>query len=258
MPESTSVRQLVVEADRELFSEHDTRVLRRSFAADFVEHSPLVADGLAGLGTLVEEAGPSLRHDVARVLVDGDLVALHGAYPGLADDVLIGFDIYRVAGGKIAEHWDGLVEETAPNPSGRTQLDGRTQPDPAVDTESSRRLAVEFFEVVLIGQDYEAIPRYTNGEDFTQYAADIADGAQKMQAFLQKLKDDGSPLVYERIHRTVAQNDFVLTQSEGSIDGQRHSFCELWRVQEGRIVELWDAISPLPADAKMAHPHGAF
>ncbi len=79
-----------------------------------------------------------------------------------------------------------------------------------------------------------------------------------MQAFLQKLKDDGSPLVYERIHRTVAQNDFVLTQSEGSIDGQRHSFCELWRVQEGRIVELWDAISPLPADAKMAHPHGAF
>ncbi|WP_367301382.1 hypothetical protein [Rothia kristinae] len=75
-------------------------MLRRSFAADFVEHSPLVADGLAGLGTLVEEAGPSLRHDVACVLVDGDLVALHGAYPGLADDVLIGFDIYRVAGGE--------------------------------------------------------------------------------------------------------------------------------------------------------------
>lgn len=147
MPESTSVRQLVVEADRELFSEHDTRVLRRSFAADFVEHSPLVADGLAGLGTLVEEAGPSLRHDVARVLVDGDLVALHGAYPGLADDVLIGFDIYRVAGGgrspSTGTDWSRRPHPTPPDaPSwtaGRSRIPRWTRSPAAASPSSSSR-----------------------------------------------------------------------------------------------------------------------
>ena len=199
-----------------------------------------------------------IRHDVARVIADGDLVALHGSYPGLADDLLLGFDIYRVVDGKIVEHWDGLVEQAEPNPSGRTQLDGTAEPDPSVDTEESRKTVLAFFEEVLIGQNYDAIPQHTNGEDFIQHASDIADGAGNMRDFLAKLKEDGTPLVYDTIHRTVAQNDFVLTHSEGSIDGERHSFCELWRVADGKVVELWDAIGPLPADADMAHPHGAF
>ena len=254
-----SVRELVTTADRELFTEHDTTTLQRHFSPDFVEHSPLVADGLPGLKELVEDCGADLRHDVARVLVDGDLVALHGSYPGLADPLLVGFDIYRVAEGKIVEHWDGLVDVTEPNASGRTQLDGPTEVDPHADSEASRAIVLRFFEDVLIGQNYDRIPQYTpEGDAFHQHSGDIADGASRMQAFLEQLKADGTPLVYDRIHRSVAQGDFVLTHSEGSIDGERHSFCELWRVQGGKVVELWDIIGPVPPDAELAHPHGAF
>lgn len=255
---SSNTRGLVTTADRELFTEHDLSTLERNFSADYVEHSPLVADGLAGLRELVTESGEALHHDVVRVLVDGDLVALQGSYPGLAEPLLLGFDVYRVAGGKIVEHWDGLVEEATPNPSGRTQLDGPTEPDGTTDTEASRRLVTGFFEDVLIGQNYDRIPQYTDGDRFHQHASDIADGAANMRDFLIGLKEAGTPLVYDRIHRTVAQNDFVLTHSEGSIDGERHSFCELWRVEDGKVVELWDAIGPVPADADLAHPHGAF
>ncbi len=75
----TDIRELVVTADRELFTEHDVTTLDRHFSADYVEHSPLVADGLQGLRDLVAGA-PDMRHDVARVLVDEakGLVALHG------------------------------------------------------------------------------------------------------------------------------------------------------------------------------------
>jgi hypothetical protein len=38
---------------------------------------------------------------------------------------------------------------------------------------------------------------------------------------------EGQGLVYDRIHRTVADGQFVLTHSEGSVAGVRHSYAEL-------------------------------
>ena len=44
----------------------------------------------------------------------GDYVMVHGfmgRYVGWGPKPIIGVDIFRVAGGKIAEHWDVLQEE---------------------------------------------------------------------------------------------------------------------------------------------------
>lgn len=257
----TDIRDLVVTADRELFTEHDVSTLDRNFSADYVEHSPLVADGLQGLRDLVA-ASPEMRHEVARVLADeaNGLVALHGAYPGLDPDQLyVGFDIYRVADGKIVEHWDGLVAQTPPNESGHTQLDGSTKIDEYADTEANRALVKQIWASFLQGQDYVGVTRFTREDgQFTQHSGDIADGVQQMVDFLVQLKDDGTPLTYDKMHRSVAEGNFVLTHSEGSIGGERHSFCELWRIEDGKWVELWDAIGPVPPDDQLAHPHGAF
>ncbi|WP_101651656.1 nuclear transport factor 2 family protein [Brevibacterium ihuae] len=258
----TDIRELVLTADRELFTEHDLSTLDRNFAADYVEHSPLVANGKDGLRELVTGAGDRLRHDVARVLVDEEkgLVALHGAYPGLdPDTVYVGFDIYRVADGKIVEHWDGLVEQTPPNASGRTQLDGPTDVDGTVDSEASRAFVEKAWSRFLQGQDYAAAGEFTRADDrFAQHSGDIADGVQNMVDFLEQLKADGSALTYDTLHRSVADGNFVLTYSEGSIAGERHFFCELWRIEDGAWVELWDAIGPVAPDDELAHPHGAF
>ena len=53
MTDMTDIRELVVTADRELFTEHDVTTLERNFSSDYVEHSPLVANGLQGLRDLV-------------------------------------------------------------------------------------------------------------------------------------------------------------------------------------------------------------
>ena len=257
----TDIRELVVTADRELFTEHDVTTLDRNFSADYVEHSPLVANGLQGLKDLVTGA-LNMRHDVVRVLVDEakGLVALHGSYPGLDPDKLyVGFDIYRVADGKFVEHWDGLVTQTPPNESGHTQLDGPTEVDKSADTEANRALAKEVWHTFLQAQDYHSMDKFARLDGtFTQHSGDIADGVTNMVEFLEKLKRDDSTLTYDTLHRTVADGNFVLTHSEGSIAGERHSFCELWRFEDGYVVELWDAIAPVLPDSELAHNHGAF
>lgn len=257
----TDIRELVVTADRELFTEHDVTTLDRNFSADYVEHSPLIANGLQGLKDLVADS-PNMRHDVARVLVDEaqGLVALHGSYSGLdPDELYVGFDIYRVADGKIVEHWDVLVTETPPNESGHTQLDGPTEVDESADTEANRALAKEVWQTFLHAQDYRSMDKFARPDgSFTQHSGDIADGVTNMVEFLEQLKREDSALTYDTLHRTVADGNFVLTHSEGSIGGERHAFCELWRIEDGHVVELWDAIAPVAPDSELAHQHGVF
>lgn len=250
--------QLVLDAHNALFGRGDTSVLDTAFADDFIEHSPLVAGDRVGLKTMVEEAGDALGYTNARVLADGDLVALHGRFTGLDETDLVGFDIYRVADGKLAEHWDSLVPVAEPNASGRTQLDGPTEVDASVDSEESRGTITKYFTETLIGEDYEGFRRCTCDGVFLQHSPDIADGVDAVIDFLTDLKAKDEGLVYDRIHRTVADGQFVLTHSEGAIAGQRHSYAELWHLTDGVLTEMWDAITEVPADADALHSHGIF
>ncbi|MDX7991687.1 nuclear transport factor 2 family protein [Xenorhabdus littoralis] len=257
MNPNRSPRDLVSCAHHELFTEHDVGALERYFAPDFIEHSPLVKEGLAGLRELVQ-SHPELHHEAYRVLEDGELVAIHGRFTGLDDQPLIGFDLYRVADGLIVEHWDGLVPQAAPNASGRTQLDGPTEAGHSPEREKNRELVLNFFTRTLIEGHYDEFENYTNGEGFRQHSPDIPDGTAAVIAFLKQLKDEGQGLHYAKIHRTVADGQFVLTHSEGSIAGVCHSYFELWRIENGKVAELWDAITPVPEDTQALHRHGIF
>ncbi|WP_099141276.1 nuclear transport factor 2 family protein [Xenorhabdus kozodoii] len=257
MNQNRSSRDLVSRAHHELFTDRDVEALKRYFAPNFIEHSPLVKEGLTGLRELVQ-THPELHHEAYRVLQDGDLVAIHGRFTGLDKQPLVGFDLYRVADGFIVEHWDGLVPQSAPNASGRTQLDGPTETEHDHDREKNRERVVNFFTRCLIEGHYDDFGNYTNGEQFRQHSPDIADGTAAVVAFLKQLKDEGQGLHYAKLHRTVADGQFVLSHSEGSIAGIRHSYFELWRVENGKVVELWDAITPVPEDAQALHRHGIF
>ncbi len=93
----------------------------RYSAPPYTQHNPQVGDGpeaaVAGLTGLLQQL-PGWRYDFKRVLVDGDLVAVHShvtTAPG--DRGMAVIDIFRVAGGRFVEHWDVIqpVPEAAAN-----------------------------------------------------------------------------------------------------------------------------------------------
>ncbi|ENW92236.1 nuclear transport factor 2 family protein [Acinetobacter dispersus] len=254
---SQEAKRFVSKAHHVLFNLHDPRALDRYFSQDFIEHSPLVADGLAGLRQLIQDC-PNIKHEPFRVLGDGDLVAIHGRFLGLDETPLVGFDIYRVKDDKIVEHWDGLVAEAQPNISGRTQLDGPTLVDSNTDIETNRRIIQSFFQKALIDGEYETFRAYTESDQFLQHSPDIGDGVNSVIDFLNKIRNQGEGLVYSKTHRTIADGQFVLTHSEGSIAGNRHAYFELWRLENGKIAELWDAIPAVPEDEMAIHNFGVF
>ena len=81
----------------------------------YLQHNPLVADQVSGLGAALKamaQAGLTMKYErVHRVLGEGNfvLVVSEGQFAGKHSAF---YDLFRVQGGKIAEHWDTI--ETIP------------------------------------------------------------------------------------------------------------------------------------------------
>jgi len=83
---------------------------------NYIQHNPAIADGLSGLGAALEamaKQGIAMVYDrVHRVFGEGNfiLAVSEGSFAGQA---VTFYDLFRVEGGKIAEHWD-VVEPVTP------------------------------------------------------------------------------------------------------------------------------------------------
>ena len=54
---------------------------------------------------------PAVFYEPGLIVAEGDLVAIHGRIRGWADTPQVVVDIFRIEGGRLAEHWDVLQNE---------------------------------------------------------------------------------------------------------------------------------------------------
>jgi predicted SnoaL-like aldol condensation-catalyzing enzyme len=102
-------------------NQRDFEGAAKHFGPRYIQHNPLAADGIEGFKKFIEfrsQRFPNARSEIKRVLVDGDLVALHVhsiREPGERGVAIV--DIFRLENGKIVEHWDVIqpVPEKAAN-----------------------------------------------------------------------------------------------------------------------------------------------
>jgi predicted SnoaL-like aldol condensation-catalyzing enzyme len=247
-------KELVLKATGELFGAKDPSAVDRWVAPDYRQHSALIGDGPEALRGLVANLPEGFRYEPARVIADGDLVALHGVYHGFGPEPLVAFDLFRVADGKLAEHWDALTPVVQETVSGRSQTDGQAQPAD-VETEYTRALVGEFAQRVLQDADYSALTDYISTVTYLQHNPEAADGLVGFGAAAAKWAGEGKNLVYKTVHKVVAEGDLVLLQSEGEF-GEPVAYWDLFRVADGKIVEHWDVIVPIPAE--LPHTNGLF
>jgi predicted SnoaL-like aldol condensation-catalyzing enzyme len=114
-------RQLVVEFYEGVFIRRDLSVAERLLAEDYIQHNPMVPTGRAAFISVFSRilaANPQRTSRIVRSAAEGDLVWLHVhsiPAPGARGSAIV--DIFRVADGRIAEHWDVVqpVPETAAN-----------------------------------------------------------------------------------------------------------------------------------------------
>jgi predicted SnoaL-like aldol condensation-catalyzing enzyme len=215
----------------EIFRKRDPIAIDRFFSNRFVQHDPNIADGLPGLRAFVTDVlnSPTTNITIYRTVVDGDIVMLHSKYeswPGFSGPV-IAVDLFRFKGGKIVEHWGGQTPETAPNPSGHTQVDGPTAVVDRERTEANRSLVRSFKQVVTVELHFDRVDEFIDGDHYIQHASKVGDGTARMKARVSQVaKPGGSPVLIPR--RYIAEGNFVLCLSPPPLSRMSYRFAGLF------------------------------
>ncbi len=90
------------------------RATEQYVGSDYIQHNPLVADGIEAFITYFEKMAseyPDKSIEFVRSVAEGDLVALHTHQIWPGGDEYVTMDFFRFDdGGKIVEHWDSIQE----------------------------------------------------------------------------------------------------------------------------------------------------
>lgn len=223
----------------------------------YIQHNPMVGDGLAGFGEVLGQLPKgSAKVKVARVFRDGDYVFTHTDYNFFGPK--IGFDIFRFEDGLIVEHWDNLQETAKKSVSGRTQVDGPTEATDLDKTDANKKLVTDFVNKILIGGQVDKITDYISTEKYLQHNPNVADGLGALGKALAAMAEAGTPMTYTKSHKILGEGNFVLSVAEGKFLGKDVSFYDLFRVENGKLVEHWDTIEPLLPAEKHKNKNGKF
>ena len=193
--------------------------------------------------------------NIVRAFDDADFAFGHTEYDFATRR--IGFEVFRFEDGLAVEHWDNIQAREGPNPSGRSMVDGPTEAVDLDKTEENRAFVRAFMETVMIGRDLSQLDDYV-APGLIQHTPTMADGSAVLRAALEATQD-GAPLVtLSRLHRVLAQGNFVLSVSEGTRAGVHSSFYSLWRVADGRIAEHWNTVEKVPPKSEWKNDNGKF
>jgi predicted SnoaL-like aldol condensation-catalyzing enzyme len=109
-------KQRVREIFDKVVNAGDAEIAAQYYREDYIQHNPLVAQGLAGLQELIRNmhaSGNPMRGEIEMMVAEGDMVwamiewSSDGATPGMPR-LQKCVEIFRVEDGLMAEHWDVL------------------------------------------------------------------------------------------------------------------------------------------------------
>lgn len=223
----------------------------------YIQHNPETHEGGEGLAALFKRLSKtSPRVNIVRIFSDGDFVFGHTEYDFSTSRV--GFEVFRFEADQTVEHWDNIQSRRAPNLSGHSMVDGPTDVCDFEHTESNRARIKEFVQTVLIGRRIDKLPQYIS-EPYVEHNPRLSDGLLTLQNALGLQGTDSKPVIcYEKLHRILAEGNFVLTVCEGYLEGVHTSFYDLFRIEASNIVEHWDTTEKVVPRSEWNNDNGKF
>jgi predicted SnoaL-like aldol condensation-catalyzing enzyme len=220
--------------------------------AAYIEHAPGLSDGQAGQRAYLAGVPKDSSIKPVRIFADGDYVVVQSEYNLSGPKVV--FDVYRFHGDKVVEHWNNVQDKcSAPNVSGRTQIDGPTAVRDLDRSQANKDIVQAYFDAVVFEGKRDQMPVYRYVEDFHQHnctAGDIKGGVPA--------KGTTPAFKIEKVHKILGRGNFVLVMSQGVYDSRPSAFFDLYRLQDSKQVEHWDVIEDLPAARTSRNQKGKF
>ncbi len=225
--------------------------------AKYIQHNPQTHEGSEGLAVLFKRLSKTNpRVNMVRGFEDGDYVFAHMEYDFASRK--IGFEVFRFEDGQAVEHWDNIQERKGPNPSGHSMVDGPTEVADHHLTEQNRTHVRNFIDTVLVDGQLELLDEFVDQYAFVEHNPGMQDGLENLRAALAEEGGGGKLRRYEKIHRILAEGNFVLSVCEGHLAGIHLALYDMFRIENGKIVEHWDTVEKIAPRSEWKNDNGKF
>jgi len=116
--------------------------------------------------------------------------------------------------------------------------------------EANKELVLAFYRKMIGEKDPEGARSYM-GENYRQHSPYAKDGFEGVAEFARTFKRDFPDHRYE-VKRVIAEGDYVVLHLHGIAGPSPHgeAVIDIFRVKDGKVVEHWDVIQPLPEQSE--------
>ncbi|MEO1448793.1 MAG: nuclear transport factor 2 family protein [Bacteroidota bacterium] len=253
MNTQSSPKSIVQRFYAEVIGARHTELARELIAPDYIQHNPQVKTGLNGVLEAIAFLQqfptplPPAESPIKHLIEDGPLVGVH-MLVDFAGTKQVVMDIFRVENGQLVEHWDAIQPLITPTVSGTDMVGNPSVMEDLEQTEPNKARIRSLFESSWIPRKADQIQAFFD-MNFIQHHPEIAAGQEGMKAWL-----DSGTMQIQQLHRVIGEGNLVLAQSSGMKAGQAFVSYDLFRLQAGMIVEMWNVSQAIPD--QMAHENG--
>lgn len=225
--------------------------------AKYIQHNPQTHEGSEGLVQLfarISKTNPKVN--MVRGFQDGDYVFAHMEYDFASRKIC--FEVFRFEDGQAVEHWDNIQERQGSNSSGHSMVDGPTMATDHEATETNRSLVRSFAETVLVTGEVGRLSDFIDANSYVEHNPYLEDGISSLRSALAEMNGSQRNIDYHRVHRVLAEGNFVLCVSEGERSGVHSAFYDLFRIANGKITEHWDTTEKIAPRSEWKNDNGKF
>jgi predicted SnoaL-like aldol condensation-catalyzing enzyme len=122
--------------------------------------------------------------------------------------------------------------------------------------EANKKTVIAFYEAGLNQKDFAKAAQYF-GPRYIQHNPNAADGPEGFKRFVEFLREK-FPQSHSEIRQVFADGDYVILHVHAVREpGTRgNAIVDIFRLENGKIVEHWDVVQPIPEHA--ANANGMF
>lgn len=123
--------------------------------------------------------------------------------------------------------------------------------------QAAKDTVLAFYEAAINQKNVDAAVAFI-GPRYIQHNPRAEDGVEGLKKFIGGYLQKAQPKLKATVKRVVVQGDLVVlhVHSEPEPGAIGSAIVDIFRVEDGKIVEHWDVMQPVPE--KMAHGNGMF